>query len=261
MDLHLKNKVALVVASSKGLGKAIATQLAAEGCDVMLTSRDAKQLEETCQELSRQAVGRVECHPCDITRAEDISALVAATRERLGTINILINNAGGPPGGGFDAHDDDNWQGAFELNLLSYVRMIREVLPDLKQQGGRILNVTSSSIKQPIPGLILSNVYRMGLLGLGKSLAEELAPFGILVNTIAPGRIATDRTAYLDQLKADKRGISREEIEQESLRNIPLNRYGDPMEFARVVAFLASDANSYMTGSAIMVDGGMVKAF
>jgi len=261
MDLHLKGKIALVVASSKGLGKAIAAQLAQEGCDVMLTSRDEKQLELTRQELQKQATGRVECQPCDITSAEEICALVQATRERLGTINILINNSGGPPGGGFDAHDDENWQSAFELNLLSYVRMIREVLPDLKQGGGRIINVTSSSIKQPIPGLILSNVYRMGLLGLGKSLAEELAPFNILVNTVGPGRISTDRTAYLDQLKADKRGISREEIQQESLRNIPLGRYGNPDEFARVVAFLASDAASYVSGSAIMVDGGMVKAF
>jgi 3-oxoacyl-[acyl-carrier protein] reductase len=261
MDLHLKGKIALVVASSKGLGKAIAAQLAQEGCDVMLTSRDAEVLQTARGEVMQQATGRVECQPCDITRAEDIQALVQATRERLGPIDILINNAGGPPGGGFDAHDDATWQAAFELNLLSYVRMIRAVLPDLKQGGGRIINVTSSSIKQPIPGLILSNVYRMGLLGLGKSLADELAPFNILVNTVAPGRISTDRTAYLDQLKADKRGISREEIQQESLRNIPLQRYGEPAEFAKVVAFLASDASSYVTGSAIMVDGGMVKAF
>ena len=261
MDLKVTGKIALVIASSKGLGKSVAAQLSAEGADVMLTSRNPEQLEMTRQELLKSARGRVECTHCDITRPEEIRALVATTHTVLGPVDILINNAGGPPGGGFEQVDDVAWQAAFELNLLSYVRLIREVLPDLKQQGGRIINVTSSSIKQPIPGLILSNVYRMGLLGLGKSLAEELAPFNILVNTIAPGRIATDRTAYLDQLKADKRGISREEIVEESLRNIPLKRYGDPVEFARVVAFLASDANSYMTGSAIMVDGGMVKAF
>ncbi|HKJ05507.1 MAG TPA: SDR family oxidoreductase [Geopsychrobacteraceae bacterium] len=261
MDLHLTDKVALVVASSKGLGKAIASQLAQEGSDVMLTSRDLETLEATRKELQKVAKGRVECHPCDITSAADISALVQATRKRLGPVDILINNSGGPPGGGFDQHEDDTWQAAFELNLLSYVRMIRAVLPDLKKLGGRIINVTSSSIKQPIPGLILSNVYRMGLLGLGKSLAEELAPFNILVNTVGPGRISTDRTAYLDQLKADKRGLTREQIQEESLSNIPLGRYGNPDEFARVVTFLASDASSYVTGSSIMVDGGMVKAF
>jgi 3-oxoacyl-[acyl-carrier protein] reductase len=261
MDLQLTGKIALVVASSKGLGKAIAAQLAAEGCDVMLTSRNAEQLDTARQQLLTSAKGRVECCPCDITRVDDIQALVAATRERLGSIDILINNAGGPPGGGFEQVDDAAWQAAFELNLLSYVRLIREVLPDLKQRGGRIINVTSSSIKQPIPGLILSNAFRMGILGLAKSLADELAPFNILVNTVAPGRIATDRTAYLDQLKADKRGLSKEQVVAESLQSIPLKRYGETEEFARVVCFLASGASSYVTGSTLMVDGGMVKGY
>lgn len=261
MDLQLTGKVALVVASSKGLGKAIAGQLAAEGCDVMLTSRNAGELEATRLQLAQNAKGKVECQPCDITRVDDIRALIAATRERLGPIDILINNAGGPPGGGFEQVDDAAWQAAFELNLLSYVRLIRESLPDLKQKGGRIINVTSSSIKQPIPGLILSNAFRMGILGLAKSLADELAPFNILVNTVAPGRIATDRTAYLDQLKADKRGIDKEQVVAESLQNIPLKRYGDTEEFAKVVCFLASGASSYVTGSTLMVDGGMVKGY
>jgi len=261
MDLQLQDKVALVVASSKGLGKAVAAQLSREGCHVMLTSRNAAQLEATRQELLNEARGRVECCPCDITRAADIEALAAVAREVLGPVDILINNAGGPPGGGFDQVDDTAWQQAFELNLLSCVRMIRAVLPDLKQKGGRIINITSSSIKQPIPGLILSNAFRMALLGLGKSLANELAPYSILVNTIGPGRIATDRTRYLDQLKADKRGVALDQVVAESRGLIPLNRYGDPEEFARVVTFLASGANSYMTGSAIMVDGGMVRGF
>jgi 3-oxoacyl-[acyl-carrier protein] reductase len=261
VDLQLTDKIALIVASSKGLGKAIATQLAAEGCDVMLTSRNAEQLAEARQQLLSSAKGRVECSPCDITKLDDIQKLVAVTRERLGPVDILINNAGGPPGGGFDQVDDAAWQAAFELNLLSYVRLIREVLPDMKQNGGRIINVTSSSIKQPIPGLILSNAFRMGILGLAKSLADELAPYNILVNTVAPGRIATDRTSYLDQLKADKRGISKEQVVAESLQNIPLKRYGETEEFARVVCFLASGASSYVTGSTVMVDGGMVKGY
>ena len=261
MDLQLTGKIALIVASSKGLGKAIASQMSAEGCDVMLASRNAEQLDIARQQLLPSAKGRVECYPCDITKVADIQTLVAETRERLGPIDILINNAGGPPGGGFEQVDDNAWQAAFELNLLSYVRMIREVLPDLKQKGGRIINVTSSSIKQPIPGLILSNAFRMGILGMAKSLADELAHFNILVNTVAPGRIATDRTAYLDQLKADKRGISKEQVVVESLQSIPLKRYGNTEEFAKVVCFLASGASSYVTGSTLMVDGGMVKGY
>ncbi len=260
MDLNLKGKVALVVASSKGLGKAIAAQLAAEGSDLMITSRDNEQLQQAKAELQSVAAGRVECMSCDITRNVDIQALVAATREQLGPIDILINNAGGPPGGGFEQQGDSAWQAAFELNLLSYVRLIREVLPDMKLHGGRIINITSSSIKQPIPGLILSNASD-GVLGMAKSLAEELAPYNILVNTVAPGRIATDRTAYLDQLKAEKLGVDASEIKEQARRNIPLGRYGDTEEFAKVICFLASGASSYMTGSTILVDGGMVKAY
>ncbi len=261
MDLQLTGKVALVVASSKGLGKAIAEQLAMEGCDVMLTSRDAGQLEIARQQVAAKARGRVECCPCDITKADDIEALVAATRERLGSINILINNAGGPPGGGFDQVDDAAWQAAFELNLLSYVRLIRNTLPDLKEQGGRIINVTSASIKQPIPGLILSNVFRMGIVGLAKTLADELAPFNVLINTVAPGRIATDRTAYLDEFNAEKRAVSKEQVVSEALQKIPLRRYGETEEFAKVVCFLASGASSYMTGTTVTVDGGMIRGY
>ena len=261
MDLHLTGKVALVVASSKGLGRAIAASLAIEGCDVMLTSRNAEQLEIARRLVLAEATGRVESCPCDITRADEIEALVAVTRERLGPVDILINNAGGPPGGGFDQVDDAAWQTAFELNLLSYVRLIRNVLPDLKVNGGRIINVTSASIKQPIPGLILSNVFRMGILGLAKTLADELAPYNILVNTVAPGRIATDRTAYLDQYNADKRGISKTQVINEAIQRIPLRRYGETEEFAKVVCFLASAASSYVTGSTITVDGGMIRGY
>ncbi|MBD8067934.1 SDR family oxidoreductase [Bacillus sp. PS06] len=260
MDLHLNGKAAIVIASSQGLGKAIATQLAMEGVNVMLSSRNSEKLESTKQEIESVAKGRVSYASCDITNVDDIKALVAKTKEEFGKIDILINNAGGPPGGGFDQFEDADWQKAFELNLLSYVRIIREVLPDLKEEGGRIINIASSSIKMPIPGLILSNTFRMGIVGLAKSLAEELAPYNILVNTVAPGRIATDRVAFLDQLKADKVGKTREEVEVESKQNIPLGRYGKPEEFAKVVTFLASDASSYVTGSSLLVDGGMVKS-
>ncbi|WP_303722905.1 SDR family oxidoreductase [Malonomonas rubra] len=261
MDLNLKGKVALIAASSRGLGKAIAAELAAEGAEVMLTSRNREHLKNVQQEILPTARGKVEFFPCDITNDDEINALFKATRQRLGNLDILINNAGGPPGGGFEQIDDTAWQAAFELNLLSYVRLIRAALPDLKQGGGRIINITSSSIKQPIPGLVLSNAFRMGVLGLAKSLADELAPFNILVTTVAPGRIGTDRTDYLDQLKADQRGIDKQQVVNESLQNIPLRRYGDPVEFARAVCFLASDASSYMTGSTLLVDGGMVRGY
>ncbi|MFG6120065.1 SDR family oxidoreductase [Thalassobacillus sp. B23F22_16] len=260
MNLKLNGKVALVVASSQGLGKAIAEQLVTEGTSVMITSRNEEKLQTVYEELKQIGKGNVSYCPADITKIEDIQNLVTKTREEFGKIDILINNAGGPPGGTFEKFSDQDWQNAFELNLLSYVRTVREVLPDMKKNGGRIINIALSSIKQPIPGLILSNTFRLGVVGLAKSLAEELAPYNILVNTIAPGRIATDRVAHLDQVKAEKQGVSREDIEEASKKNIPLGRYGKPEEFAKVVTFFVSEASTYMTGSSFVVDGGMVKA-
>lgn len=261
MDLQLQGQVALVMASSRGLGKAVATHLAAEGCQVMLTGRNSEILEATRREIAAQATGTIAAYAADMSKADEIKKLVAATRDQLGPIRILINNSGGPPGGDFDQLNDDSWQAAFESTLLAYVRTIREVLPDLRQSGGRIINITSSSVKQPIPGLLLSNAFRMGMLGLGKSLANELAQDNILVHTVAPGRIATDRTLYLDQLKADQRGVSVEQIRAENQKMIPLQRYGEPDEFARVITFLASPICSYATGNAILVDGGMTKGY
>jgi 3-oxoacyl-[acyl-carrier protein] reductase len=260
MDFNLKGKVALVVASSQGLGKAIAFELAKEGAHIMLTSRNEEKLQAVKAEIQALGKGNVSYFRCDITRAEEIQNLIKKTNEELGKIDILVNNAGGPPGGTFEKFNDEDWQKAFELNLLSYVRIIRAALPDLKKDGGRIINIASSSIKVPIPGLILSNTFRLGIVGLAKSLAEELAPYNILVNTVAPGRIATDRIAYLDQIKADNQGKTVEEVEENSKKAIPLGRYGEPEEFAKVVTFLASDASSFVTGTSLLVDGGMVKA-
>jgi 3-oxoacyl-[acyl-carrier protein] reductase len=260
MELNLANKTALVIASSQGLGKAIAAQLVKEGTNVMLTSRDGEKLAAVQKELQALGKGKVAFGAADITNPEDIRSIVQKTRDTFGKIDILINNAGGPPGGTFEQTSDEAWQKAFELNLLSYIRIIREVLPDLKKQGGRIINIASSSIKQPIPGLLLSNTFRLGIVGLTKTLAEELAPYQILINTVAPGRIATDRVAFLDQSKADKLGVTREQIAEESQKTISLKRYGTPEEFANVVTFLVSDASTYMTGSSFLVDGGMIKA-
>lgn len=146
------------------------------------------------------------------------------------------------------------------MNLLSYIRLIREALPALKTNGGKIINIASSSIKEPIPGLILSNTFRTAIVGLSKTLAQELAPYNILINTVAPGRIATDRVRHLDQVNAEKLGLTREEVEAKIKESIPLKRYGTPQEFANFVVFLASDANTYVTGSSFLVDGGMVKS-
>lgn len=260
MDLNLSNKVALVVASSQGLGKAIAAQLVKEGAKVMITSRNPEKLKEVQAELTAFNSGEVHYYPADITDPEDIKKLVQKTREVCGKIDILVNNAGGPPKGSIEDLTDEDWENAFQLNLLSYVRLIREALPDLKQEGGKIINIASSSIKEPIQGLLLSNAFRTGIVGLSKTLATELAPYNILINTVAPGRIATDRVAYLDEMNAKQKNISVEETVKQSEASIPMGRYGTPEEFATIVTFLVSDANSYVTGSSLLVDGGSVKS-
>ncbi|MFT9848215.1 SDR family oxidoreductase [Aneurinibacillus sp. REN35] len=259
MEMKLNGKVALVIASSQGLGRAIAEQLVREGAHVMITSRDEEKLRQVKEELTQIGTGKVAYHRTDITDYDQIKALVQATRDAFGSIDILINNAGGPPGGGFEQLDDEQWQKAFELNLLSYIRLTREVLPDMKQKNdGRIINIASSSVKQPIPGLILSNAFRLGIVGLSKTLSMELAQYNILVNTVAPGRIATDRVAHLDEMNGAKQGITKEEMEEKSRQTIPLKRYGEPEEFAKVVTFLVSGASTYITGSTLVVDGGMI---
>ncbi|MFX3623526.1 MAG: SDR family oxidoreductase [Ectobacillus sp.] len=260
MDYQLQGKTALVAASSQGLGKAIAEQLVREGANVMITSRSEEKLAAAQKELQKMGTGKVGYQVCDVTNKADIDNLVQVIVEQFGTIDLLVNNAGGPKMGTFEQLTDEDWENAFQLNLLSYIRMIRQVLPYMKKSGGKIVNIASSSIKEPIPGLLLSNTFRVGITGLTKTLASELAPYGILINTIAPGRIATDRVASLDQMNAEKRGITAEEVKAEFERTIPLGRYGTPMEFANVATFLLSGANTYMTGNSFLVDGGMIKS-
>ncbi|WP_273131315.1 SDR family oxidoreductase [Bacillus weihaiensis] len=261
MNSGLKGKNALVIASSQGLGKAIAKQLVAQGVNVMITSRDQVKLQEVKVELEALTAAKVKYQVCDLKKKHEIEELVRNTIEELGSIELLVNNAGGPPAGTFEDMTDEDWQHAFELNLLSYIRVIREVLPKMKENGGgKIVNIASSSVKEPIPGLILSNTFRTGIIGLTKTLATEFATSNILINTVAPGRIATDRVAFLDEVTARKEGVTKEQIEEKMKNNIPLGRYGEPQEFANYVCFLLSDLNSYMTGQTFLVDGGMVKS-
>ena len=262
MDLGLSGKVALVTAASKGLGRAIATELAREGARVVISSRDEEALSRTATEIWEETGAEVDYRAADLTNAADIEALVSHAAERFGRVDVLVNNTGGPPAGTFEDLDDDAWQTAFEQILLSLIRCVRGVLPHMREgePWGRIVNVASSSVKQPIENLTLSNTFRAGLAGLAKSLSLELAPDGILVNTLGPGRISTARSESMDASQAESQGVSVEEVRGSFESRIPLGRYGTPEEFARVAAFLASPANGYVTGQAILVDGGMVRA-
>ena len=261
MDLELTGRVALVTAASKGLGRTTAERLAAEGARVMISSRDGQQLARTAGEIAERTGAQVEHCPADVSDAAAIDRLLRETGERLGGVDVLVSNAGGPRPGGFDALDDAAWQSGFELTLLSGIRLIRGVLPHMRGQGwGRIVTIASSSIKQPIDDLLLSNTYRVAVVGLMKSLATEFGPDGVLVNTLGPGRIATDRVAGLDADRAARSGVPVAEVRARQESGIPLGRYGTAEEFARVAAFLASGANTYLTGQAFLVDGGMVRA-
>ncbi len=261
MDLGIKGKVALIMASSSGLGKAMARRFLMEGVVTMMASHNEEKLRRAVEELTDDTGVTAYYTACDITQVEQIKNLVRVTTEKLGPISILVNNAGGPPAGTFETFNDEAWQNAFELNLLSYVRTIREVLPFMKvQKWGRIINSTSSSVKQVIENLILSNTFRLGVIGLTKTLSQELAPYNILINAIGPGRFDTQRIRQLDQALAAKKGVSVEEVSRQAIDQIPLGRYGMPDEYARLAVFLSSEANSYITGQTIIADGGMVKA-
>jgi len=260
MDMGLGGTVALVTASSEGIGKAVALGLAREGAHLVMCARRTDVLVGAAEEISNQTGMQVLAVDCDVSVKADIEDLVARTIKRFGRLDVLVNNAGGPPFGQFTQHGDDAWQQAFDMNLLSAVRLIREALPHLQTSGrGRIINLTSTSVKQPIDGLILSNSIRAGVVGMAKTLATELARFGITVNNIAPGRIDTERIRELVRDRAAAQGISEEEARQAEAGQIPVGRYGTPEEVANLAVFLASDKASYITGTTIQVDGGLIK--
>lgn len=261
MDLGLKGKGVIVMAASSGLGKAMACEFAREQARVMLFSSSEQRLEKARAQIEAETGNPPAYVVGDITDVQDIRQMVAAAAEKFGGVYALVNNTGGPPAGTFDAFDDDDWQKAYELTLLSYIRAVREVLPHMRAAGGgRILCSTSSSIKAVLDNLILSNTFRSGVVGLAKTLSQELARDGILVNVIGPGRIDTPRIDQLDTIRADKTGMTKEELQRNAFKTIPLGRYGRPEEYGRLAAFLCSQANTYITGQSVLVDGGLVKA-
>ena len=260
MDLDLAGKVAVVPASSQGLGRAVARAFGREGAKVVMCSRDRAAIDRAAADV-RGTGAEVLALAVDVTNPEQIEALISAAADRFGGIDVLVTNAGGPPAGTFDRFSDDDWQAAFNLTLMSAVRMIRGVLPSMKSRGGgAIVAMTSSSIKQPIPNLLLSNVMRSGVAAMVKTLADEVAGDNIRVNTVVPGRIATQRIAQLDQANALRLGIDVETMRNRSLAQIPMNRYGEADEFADMVLFLASARASYITGATFQVDGGMIRS-
>jgi 3-oxoacyl-[acyl-carrier protein] reductase len=257
MDLNLTGKRAIVMAASRGLGYASALALAREGCDLVICSRDVTRIRAAADTIARETRQRVHPIAADVSGEREAQHLVDTAVAEYGGLDIVVHNAGGPPAGEFATIDEAQWQKAFEQNLLSLVRIVHAAVPPLKRAGGgRIITIASSSIKQPIPNLVLSNALRAGVWGLAKTLSRELAADKILVNVIAPGRIQTERIDELDRVTADKAGKSLEEVKRASAANVPLGRIGRPEELANLVVFLASDAASYITGQAITVDGG-----
>ena len=256
MDFGLKGKVALVTAGSKGMGKACALSFAAEGARVAICARTEADVNAVAEEIRTKTGADVLAMRADVTNGADVKAFVGKTIETFGGVDILVANAGGPPRGGLEEMTDEQWHAAFDVTVVSVVRLIREVLPSMrKRRWGRILTIQSVSVKQPVDGLLLSNATRPGVAGLMKTLVPELGRDNITFNVVCPGRIMTDR--FLGGAK--QAGLPVDEYVAKSATDVPLGRIGTPEEFANVVVFLASERASYVTGVAIQVDGGVVR--
>lgn len=261
MNLGLKDKVAMVGGASKGLGLAVAHTLAAEGARVSMMSRDADAIRLAAAQIERDTGAEVLAVAGDLQSPGAAQVWYDATEKRFGGTDLLFTNAGGPPPGPALGFADDAWHSTIELLLMSVVRLTRLVAPSMRARGGgAVLMSTSTSVKEPIPHLALSNVGRASVSALAKTLAIELGPSNIRVNSLLPGRISTDRMQQYDRFAAERASINVEEQEAKTVAAIPLGRYGRPEEYGRVAAFLLSDASSYITGVALQVDGGLIRA-
>jgi NAD(P)-dependent dehydrogenase (short-subunit alcohol dehydrogenase family) len=256
MDLELEGARAAVMAASRGLGRAAAEALAEEGCDVAIGARDEKRLRATADAIA-EATGRdVEPIAADVSEAAEVDGFVDEAVERLGGLDVLVTNKGGPPPGGFEDVDDEGWQAGFELVVLSYVRAVRAALPHLKEGGGSVVSIESTSVKRPIEGLLLSNALRPSVVATSKTLAREHADEGVRFNVVLPGSMATDRLDELFASEAEARDLDPDEVREEWEADIPAGRLGEPRELGEVVCFLASPKASYATGGVYPVDGG-----
>jgi len=260
MDLHLKDKRTLVTGASRGLGYAVALGLAREGCRVAINSRDEAKLAASAKKIAAETGAKVIGLAGDVTASDVVEKIIAEAVHAFGGLDILVTNAGGPPAGAFESFDEATWQKAIDLSFMSHVRLIRAALPHLRQsQAASVLTVTSYSVKQPVPNLVLSNSVRAATVGLTKSLALELGKDGIRFNSILPGWTETERVTELMSFRAKQNGTTIEEEIAKQSKDSPLGRMGTPEEFANAAVFLVSPVASYITGVMLTVEGGMYK--
>ncbi len=261
MDLGLKGKIAFVAAASKGLGRAVAEEFAAEGASLIMCARNAETLNLVAEQIAETSGVTVLPVIADVSNAEDVANAVQSGIEKFGRIDILVTNAGGPPAGRFEDLSREMWEAATRLTLNSVLELTRAVLPGMKQrQWGRILNITSITVKQPVDNLMLSNSLRAAVTGFARTLANEVATDGVTVNNILPGYTRTERMEELARAASAREGISEAEASAKWEEEIPMKRLGEPREFAALAAFLVSERASYITGTSIPVDGGWIRS-